>query len=461
VSHGGDIGGDLGQLPFSGAALGDARRSRRLVRLAASLVQGGADVGGTLTSVIHDPYQAKAAYRLLGCPEVTHQAAIAPHCQQVLAATQAAGDYLILEDSMALSFPDRQESCGLGTLGEHSTRGLWVHTALLVKPDWRQGHDALLGMLGQKIWARGQPGWPIESSEQQRWTSIIEGVGGPMGGTRWVYVADRESDDQAIFQSCWANWTSFVIRGHYDRKLSGSHGGAGLLSVATQAPVQGRLTVEVGGRKTAAEVTIRSTSVTLQGARRFGGRLEDWDVNVVYVKEEHPPRRVKKPLEWILLTDLPVARFKDCERVVAIYARRFLIEEWHKAIKTGLRVESSQLSTAQRLATLAGILSVIAVLLVQRKLEARRQPDQEVDDESLDRGMLAVLKKKHPPVSGVMTQRWLMRSMAKLGGFQGRKGDGEPGWLTIWRGWQALVLLAEGYELAMTIMSRQRRSDSS
>ena len=409
--------------------------------------------------MIHDPYQAKAAYRLLSCEGVTHPAAIAPHCQQVLKATEEPGDYLIIEDSTALSFPHRRESSGLGTLGEHSTRGLWAHTALVVKPDWRRGNDVLLGMLGQKIWARGQEGWPIESSEQLRWTSLIGAAGGPMRGTRWIFVADRESDDQAIPQSCWANFTSYVIRSHYDRALSGA--GGRLWGQAARAPVQGHREVEVAGRKKPAKVTIRSTRCTLRGAQRPGGRLEDWDVNVVYVREEHPPRGVNEPLEWLLLTDLPVTTFKCCERVVDIYARRFLIEEWHKAIKTGLRVESSQLSTAQRLATLAGILSVIAVLLVQRKLEARLQPDEPVDDQALDPAMRAVLQKMYPPPEGVMTRRWMIRSIARLGGFLGRQGDGEPGWLTIWRGWQALVLRAQGYELAMaTIATRPHRNTS-
>jgi hypothetical protein len=123
------------------------------------------------------------------------------------------------------------------------------------------------------------------------------------------------------------------------------------------------------------------------------------------------------------------------------------IEELHKALKTGLKVEASQLSTARRLEALIGILSVVAVFLLEHKLAARTQPEAPLESNQADATLVKVLKKVDPP-RGRPTRRWFWLAIAKLGGFQARPSDGDPGWLTLWRGWQSLMLLARGYELA-------------
>lgn len=152
----------------------------------------------------------------------------------------------------------------------------------------------------------------------------------------------------------------------------------------------------------------------------------------------------------MLLTDLPVGTLAECLRVVRVYRLRWLIEEFHKALKTGLRAERSQLGDYRRLSSLVGILSVVAASLVDAKCSARAAAGaaEELDAARADPAVLTVLTRLHPPAEGKPTRRWFWVSIARLGGFLARKGDGDPGWLTLWRGWQTLMLMVKGYELS-------------
>jgi hypothetical protein len=146
-----------------------------------------------------------------------------------------------------------------------------------------------------------------------------------------------------------------------------------------------------------------------------------------------------------------VESFEDAWRVLGYYEKRWLIEEWHKALKTGCRLESRQLKSKEGLERITGLLSVVAVRLLQLKSAARTDParpaGQVVPLHWI--GMLIAARKrlKHAAAT-TMTIGEFYRELAKLGGFLGRKSDGEPGWITIWRGWQKLYLLVRGSELA-------------
>jgi hypothetical protein len=274
----------------------------------------------------------------------------------------------------------------------------------------------------------------------------LEAAGGPPEATTWTYVADRESDIFELFQSAWCHGWSYVIRARHPRALAGAWAGTDLFAAAAQGTLRGRVDLELPQEHRTAHLEIRSSTLELCGPKRPGGRLENHTLNVVWVRERHAPKgRVR--LCWVLLTDLPVDTLAQALRVIRIYQGRWLIEEWHKALKTGLKVEHSQLSDARRLAVLIGILSVVAVFLVRQKLLARAAPDAPWDD--LDPALLAVLRQTSPP-RGPPTRRWFWITLAKLGGFLARTGDGDPGWLTLWRGWQTLMLLVRGYELANT-----------
>ena len=454
------------EMHFEAAELGDVRRTRRLIDVGAAFAAGGSGQGGggTITSVIGDPCQAKAAYRLLDREELTHEAVIAGHCALVLKATEAPGHYVLIEDTTTAAFPTLEATTGLGSLGPSFIRGLWVHSTLALRLEEGLGQAQVLGLLGQKVWARpeqrprGRPGshGPGHETdyarqrrphrESERWMASLEKAGGAMDGTTWTYVADRESDIYELFQCSFVNGWSYVIRATHRRVLAGAWEGSDLFDAAARAPLRGQVEVELPRQGRTARLAVRSSGLELRGPRRPGGCLENHRLNVVEVREIDPPPGAD-PVHWVLLTDLPVDTLEECLRVVRIYRWRWLIEEFHKALKTGLRVEASQLSTARRLGALIGVLSVVATMLIGLKLQARIEPQARLLPGEADPLLVEVLRRIDPPV-GPPTRRWFWLAIAKLGGFQARKGDGDPGWLTLWRGWQVLMLLARGYELA-------------
>ena len=157
---------------------------------------------------------------------------------------------------------------------------------------------------------------------------------------------------------------------------------------------------------------------------------------VVWVRKVDAPEGVD-PIEWVLYTSLPVASLEDAMVIVRYYEKRWLIEEWHKVLKTGLRVEDRQLKTSKRLEAMMGLMSVAAVRLFQLKGEARTAPRPGGTGGPAEvRNALKAVRKLGSSIQ--LTVGQFFRELAKLGGFLGRRRDGEPGWITIWRGWDKL-----------------------
>ncbi len=187
-------------------------------------------------------------------------------------------------------------------------------------------------------------------------------------------------------------------------------------------------------------------AVRLQGPERRGGARPELNLNVVEVSELAPPPG-GEPLHWLLLSSLPCATWAQVQRVVQCYAARWLVEEYHKALKTGTRVEASQLEEAYRLENLLAVLAIVAVRLLNAKLLARACPDQPVEPHCFGPEALKLLAAKLGCPAGGWTYRSTLIAVARLGGFPARRHDGWPGWQTIWRGWHRLMWMCQGLEL--------------
>jgi hypothetical protein len=179
-------------------------------------------------------------------------------------------------------------------------------------------------------------------------------------------------------------------------------------------------------------------------------------MSVVEVCEIDAPEGVT-PIRWVLYTSLSVESFSDAWQVIGYYELRWLVEEYHKALKTGCRVEKRGLRTAARLERMLGMMSVIAIRLLQLKSAARHDPERPAK-QLVPPLWLRMLKAAGPKLCRVhdMTIGAFYRELAKLGGFLGRKSDGEPGWITIWRGWEKLNTLVRGAELYGSLRSQHK-----
>jgi Transposase DNA-binding len=457
----------LGLRAIWGVQLGNRARTRRLIRIAAACTQGAQ---GVITSICSKGADLKAAYRLFDRPEVTHDAIIEPHCQRTRQALRQPGHFLLLEDTTGLDFTDHPATEGLGRIGaardDQGQRGFYLHTSLAVQLQPETGPEMvvarIIGLAHQRAWARTKPPSKDEQGrrqsakirlsqedrESQRWSAVTEALEPPPPGTTWTVVQDREGDIYESIMKCQKKKVSFVIRANRDRVTA--DGAAHLFDAVAAAPVLGQVTVELPRRgaqpQRTAVLTLRGLRQSFQTPYRPGGRRAAFELTVVEAREADPPEGVV-PVYWVLVTDRVVTSVAEASKVLSIYVRRELAEEFHRVLKTGLGVEKSRLTTERRLEALSGLLSVVATFLLDLSRRSRVAPASPLEPSDREAIMEAVLEGHlGPPKSGVWTVEEFVRAVACLGGFAGWNRKRKPGWITIWRGWQRLMAMVQGAE---------------
>ena len=451
---------------FALAQLGDQRRTQRLVKIAAHLAHSP---GGTLPQAFPEWRQLKAAYRFFNQPKVTFEQIQKPHWQHTRAVCQQPGQYLLIEDTTELDYTDHPRTEELGCIGNGHGRGLLLHSTLALRVE---GWDAqerpqaiAVGLLHQQCWSRwGQPKRKgretrrqllSRARESQRWAMALE-EGGPPAGSAWIYVADQESDFYEPIERCQRRGVDFVIRAYHDRVLSEGEGH--LKAAVAAAPVRGHLSIAVRARAAqaarTAHVEVRTAAVSLNGPRRLEGKRPDFGLNVVEVREVHAPPG-SEPLYWLLLTSLPCDTWVQVRRIIGIYTMRWSLEEYHKALKSGAGAQESQMERAYRIESLVAVLGVVAVRLFNTKWLARTRPDEPVNSKVFGAELLRILAAKFGKPKGGWTHATALIAVARVGGFLARKGDGMPGWQTIWRGWNRLMWMCHGLE---TLKTNEKKS---
>lgn len=445
---------------FGEAALGDARRTRRLTAMAAALAEHSA---GPLPQTFSHWSELKAAYHCLHGEKATFPAITRGHLERIRAHCAERGEYLLLEDTTELDFTSHNAMTGRGRIGDNRGLGFLMHTALAVRIERWEEHTPLpnvLGVFGQRVWARPpkvHKGAETKAQrlqrndrESQKWAAALAETNGPPVGVRWTAIQDREGDVAETTVRIRAKGGDFIIRACQDRALE--HEPLHLFEAARRAPIMGEWSVEVRARPgqpaRTARVHVRARAVTVRAPwRPAGKKLAPQTMNVVLVEEFDAPPEAE-PLRWVLVTSWPCRTFAQCLRVVQAYTLRWLIEEYHKCLKTGVGAEKSQVETAEAYFALLGMLSIVAARLLRLKLLARSASEAAVELEALPGAAWAVLERKWGVPAGGWTNRSTIVAIARLGGFLARRGDGDPGWLTIWRGWQRLMVLADGFALA-------------
>jgi hypothetical protein len=450
---------------FAACQLGDKRRTARLLMLAQQMAERPGASTPDQTKAWKD---LKAAYRLIDCPDVTFHAVAGPHYE--LTRRRAADKtVLVLGDTTEIDFGHTRKATGLSRVGNGSGLGFLLHSGLFVDRETRE----IIGLGGQEVWYRqprpkGENTYQRsqrEDKESEIWSRLIERIGPPPAGTTYLHVYDRGADNLDVFAQlleCGGEW---VIRVSNPRRLvdelsaddspaSEAQPRRALEDVLARQVVLGRYEQKVRAQgNVAARVAtleVRAVKVFLPptGRRRSGRQkrmefegLAQWAVEA---REVDPPDGVEA-LRWGLWSSRAVVTFDDAFGVIADYEQRWLIEEFHKALKTGCGVENRQHQTAARLEVTTALCGVLAVRLVQLKTVARNAPETRADRvvPKLWLDMLRSLRSKP-----IVTVRDFYHHLAGLGGFLMRKGDGEPGWITLWKGTKELVAAIRGY-LAM------------
>lgn len=451
---------------FWGSRLPDLRLRRRLVEVAARI---RANPCGTLPRAVLDKAGLKGAYRLFAHEGVTHEGILRAHVEQTRARCRVGGEYLLIEDTTLLSFSQRGAIPGMGPLTNDFSQGLLAHTCLAARiEEWSAEGEpcvTLAGLFGQQCWARDiAEGTRKErkkakrrsasndcARESDRWGHALRETSGPPEGVQWTLVADREGDIFEVMAQCAGQRADWVIRAMHERKTQDL--GMPVAEVVAESPLLGRFTVSLRARPGVAarnaQVELRALATAIRAPRDLQTRHDALSIGVVEAREIQAPEGVE-PIHWLLLTSWPCQDFAQARRVVGAYACRWLIEEYHKALKSGTSIEDSQLSTAGRIEALLAIHAVVAVDLLNLKLLATARPDEALEENLIETDALLLLEAKFGKPANGWTNRTAINAIARMGGYLGRKSDGPPGWLSIWRGWLMLRMMTEGYRLAIS-----------
>ena len=437
---------------FESCELGDVRRSRRLVKLAASVA---ARPDGSTPVQTEDWNDCKAAYRLLAQPAVTFAAVAEPHWRRTRHCPP--GTYLMIGDTTEIEFGIHRKVSGLSPTGNGGGRGFLLHSALMVDAQ----SEAICGLAGQVIHHR-RPAPQKESKDRCRqrpresdvWGQVVDLVGPPAEGVRFIHVFDRGADNFEVFGRLLQARGDWVIRASQLKRLMWYQGQAQpLAKILPQLSPMGSYELQwrgIEGTRTA-QLEVRAGLIGMPAPKIRSGWVRQQNLGLitmwgVEVREVSPPPGVE-PLHWVLFTSLPVDTFAEAWQVIEYYERRFLIEEFHKALKTGCRVEQRYYQTSRQLEAVTGLLSVVAVRLLQMKRIAQQQPNRPANEVVPAQWVQILNAVRRKPV---VTVRDFFRALAQLGGFLGRRGDGEPGWMTLWRGFDKLQLLVRGSQLNRT-----------
>jgi hypothetical protein len=474
------------QREFGACRLGDARLNQRLVKLAKRMA---ADPSASTPDQMRWWSESKAAYRFMDNERVRFETIIEPHCQATRQATTRGGRSLVIHDTTEVSYATwNQPRKGLGLTGNGRKQGFHLHTALRLNA----GNQEILGLAGQILFAAVPAPKPVgkkretalEAKRRPRtseiWQKLIAMVGAPPVGERVTHVCDRGADNYEVFSQAFLLGTDWIVRAaHLHRKVrcvngqeSGNPRACPSLStneLLASLPFAGAAQLAVvarpGRRARTALVQLRWTSLWMPRPNPCSlwaqAQAPQWlKMQVLEVVETNPPERLKRvtrrdaadqPLRWVLYTSLPISSLEEAQGVAADYSRRPVIEEYHKALKTGCQIEQRQYHTGARLARITGILSITAIRLLRMKSVARVEPERPAHEVAPAEWVAALYEHRtgeHPryaarwPV-GSWTIREFVRQLAMLGGHLGRKCDGPPGWLTLWRGTVKLQLILQ------------------
>lgn len=427
----------------------DLRHAKRLAHLLERLSEQAVS---SIPRACHGWAETMAAYRFLDNPRVGLKEILSGHQHATLERLQAQKVVLLVQDTTFLNYGTLCPKTGVGTVKDRTREEYLLHLTVAFTPA-----RVNLGVLGLRMWQRPEEPVaherarkPIAEKESYRWLESYQmacEVQQRCPTTLVVNVADREGDIQECFLEAMSRAATdraeFIIRAKCNRRIATGQGQGYLWPEMQSARPLGSLLVEVARQRARAPrqatLAVATRRVTLTGARRCGGRLPPVEVTVIYAKEHRPPKG-EEPVEWLLLTSLPVADFPSACTIVQWYRGRWEIELFFRVLKQGCQIEQLRVQTKPRLVNAIAVYLIVAWRIHTITMLSRAYP--EVSCEVLfapqEWQTIYTMQSHRPPPHAPPPLREIVRRLAQLGGFLARTGDGEPGVQTIWQGYQRL-----------------------
>lgn len=414
------------------------------------------DVSASLPKQQQTWKEVKALSRLLDETDVTFAALMQPHWQQTREHLEAEAVVLLVQETTEIDLTHRAKMSGLGQIGNAKGRGFLLQTVLAVVPETHE----VLGCLAQHPFVRIPA--PAQEQRYQRrhraqretdgWMQMVQQAGSPASAGILVHVGDRGADLFPFFHACLSTQTHFVVRAAQNRRVQQEEEEIGhLLDLVRTWPRRDQQPFEVPAShgKPARETPLQISFGPLTLLPPWNdprGKKEPLSLWGVRVWEDEAPEG-EEALEWIVLTSVETQTPHDAWERVCWYRCRWVGEEYHPCLKTGCRIEQRHVQTADRLMRLLGWLSPLAVRLVQLRDLARTEPNRPAY-EVIDPQTLAVLAAHADLLAATLSAQTFWIEVARMGGYLDRRGDGPPGWKTLWKGWLHLQTLLDGVHLA-------------
>ena len=420
--------------------------------------------------------ELKACYRLFDSDLLTSDIILEPHFAKTIERIQEYKLVVIASDSTSLNYTTRASNPDSGYISSNNAQGFFLHASLATTLD-RQP----LGIVNAKFWARDKEKpekklhrdyLPIQEKESYKWIESYANankIAGLCPHTQIINVADREADlielwEDAINALKSKNGAHLVVRCNHDRAVipTQENNNTKLFEFGKKAPVVGHCEFDLKNRATHSVIrrvkqSIRASSVCICPAYRAGVAKKQVFLNLVYMEELDPPEGVE-PIQWYLLTTLPIQNTEDIEKIIQAYLSRWDIEIQFRTFKTGCKIEERSLRTADRLYPMFALFMIVAWRINSLSRISRIHPELPctvIFSEKEWKAAYIAINKAAPPPSTVPTIREMLIMVARLGGYLNRKNDPEPGAKVIWRGLEYLEIFMGALEVAQSLDTAQ------
>lgn len=461
---------------FAGIDFNDQRLTKRVVLIADQL---GKHCCSSIPAASDGRAEMEAVYRFMSNSKVSPEKLTEPHRQATLERIRQCDVVLLVQDTTELDLTrPSQQVTGAGPLTHNSRRGSFYHPLMAFNTE-----GTALGKVWHTHWVREAihtertaaqkrediRGKPIEEKESFRWLEGVRAareVATQSPETQCVVMGDSESDIYEVLaeprETEDGSRLEILVRATSDRNLDVEDGEHKLLARVRSTPCLFRYTVDVSKRtqktnvKTKsprkssregrlAEVEVRATTVTIRSPRN-GRRRPSLTYNVVLVEELSPPDG-EPPIQWLLITSLPIHRLEEVQAIVHYYCHRWQIEIYFRTLKSGCRIQERYFETMNRLENCLAIYSVIAWKILYLCRIGRQCPDLPCDIIFSDSEWKAVytIIHKEQPQSEPPSLNEMIRMIASLGGYVPRKTT-QPGTQTLWLGLQRVYDFANAWD---------------
>jgi hypothetical protein len=453
---------DWAEEEFGEAKLGDERRLNRLLSLTRDFY---ARPQANIPQACQSRAKTKAAYRFLEKSNNSMDKILASHYEATLKRLAKEKVILAVQDTTSLNYSTHREDLGLMSYRADGGFGLLVHDTMTFNTD-----GTPLGLLDVQVWTRDPEDYgkkhlryqlPIEKKESNKWLKSFRKVADAQKRcpkTTLVSVGDREADIYEFFHLAVQKVDSpkLLIRAEQNRLLADGQGY--LWQHVRGQTLAGTQLVRVPrkGKQPSrdAKLQIRYAQVTLKPPN-YKAHLKELPIQAIIAEEVDCPQKTE-PLKWLLLTTFEINSFEDAIEKLDWYCHRWGIEIYHKTLKSGCKIEERQLGKAETIQACLAIDMVVAWRIFHLTKLGRETPDVPctVFFEEAQWKALVGYKTQNPvPPDNPPTLRQAMRMVASLGGFLGRKCDGNPGTKTLWLGLQRLNDLTEMWKICIDIFA--------